>query len=148
MQDHRKLRVWGQAQTLAIVVRRVTRRFPRSGYGSLQSQMTRAAESIVFTIVEGCGATSQREFARFLDIAVKSGAELEAHLELAMEYGVLSEANWRTMTADVISIRRQLCALRTRVLNAVKPATTNPKPVTQNLDSLSPIEGLSEQPPQ
>jgi four helix bundle protein len=140
--------VWSQAQNLAIGVRRATRRFPRSGYGSLQSQMTRAAESIVFTIVEGCGATSQREFARFLDIAVKSSAELEAHLELAMEYGVLSDVTWRTMTTEVISIRRQLCALRKRVLDAVKPATTNPKLDTHNLDPVRPIEGLSEPQPQ
>ncbi|HEV7992687.1 MAG TPA: four helix bundle protein [Gemmatimonadaceae bacterium] len=135
VQDHRKLRVWSQAQSLAIAVRRATRRFPRSGYGSLQSQITRAAESIVLTIVEGCGAASQREFARFLDMAVKSSSEVEAQLELAMDYGVLDGESWDTMTKDVVSIRRQLCSLRTKVLAAVKPATANPKPETQNLDS-------------
>lgn len=81
--------------------------------------MVRAAESIVLTIVEGCGAASQREFARFLDIAIKSSSEVEAQLELAQDYGVLCEANWHTMAMEVVSIRRQLCALRTRVRNAV-----------------------------
>jgi four helix bundle protein len=136
--------VWGQSQSLAIAVRRATRRFPRSGYASLKSQLTRAAESIVLTIVEGCGASTQREFARFLDIAVKSGSEVEAQLELAKEYGVVSDADWHVMTKEVVSIRRQLCALRARVLNAVKPETTNPQPAIQNLNPLSPIEGLSE----
>jgi four helix bundle protein len=98
-------------------------------------------ESVVLTIVEGCGASSQREFARFLDIAIKSSSEVEAQLELAKEYGALAEATWRTMTREVVSIRRQLCALRARVLDAVKPETTNPKPETQNLDSGSPTEG-------
>lgn len=89
----------------------------------------------MLTIVEGCGAASQREFARFLDMAVKSSSEVEAQLELAMDYGVLDGESWDTMTKDVVSIRRQLCSLRTKVLAAVKPATANPKPETQNLDS-------------
>src|SRR5947209_2162122 len=110
VQDHRKLRVWSQAQNLAIAARRATRLFPRSGYGSLQSQITRAAESVVLTIVEGCGAASQREFARFLDMAIKSSSEVEAQLELAKEYGALADATWHTMTKEVVSIRRQLCA--------------------------------------
>jgi four helix bundle protein len=51
--------------------------------------MIRAAESIVFNIVEGCGARSRKEFARFLDVSIKSCSELEAELELAKDYGVL-----------------------------------------------------------
>jgi four helix bundle protein len=94
-----------QAQNLAISVRRATRQFPRSGYGSLQSQITRAAESVVLTIVEGCGAASQREFARFLDIVIKSSRELEAQLELAKDYGVLAQENWHALTKEVVSDR-------------------------------------------
>jgi four helix bundle protein len=126
MQDHRKLRVWRQALDLAIATRRATREFPRVGYGSLQSQITRAAESIVLTLVEGCGTASQREFARFIDMAIKSSTEVEAQLEIAREYGALPNAKWQTLTHEVVSVRRQLCALRSRVLNAVKPETTNP----------------------
>ena len=140
MQDHRKLRVWRQALDLAIEARRVTRQFPRVGYGSLQSQITRAAESIVLTLVEGCGASTQREFARFLDMAIKSSTEVEAQLEIVREYGALDDATWRTLTNEAVSVRRQLCALRARVLDAVKPETTNPKPATHHLDSASPIE--------
>ena len=72
MQDYRRLRVYANAHALAISVRAATRVFPRSGYASLKSQMTSAAESIGFNIVEGCCASSQKEFARFLEIAIKS----------------------------------------------------------------------------
>jgi four helix bundle protein len=116
MQNHRGLRVWRKAHTLAIDVRRVIRLFPRRGYGSLQSQIARAAESIVFNIVEGCGGTSQKDFARFLDIGIKSTLELECQLELAKDYGILSQRHWQTLTADAVDIRRMLCGLRTKVL--------------------------------
>lgn len=52
MQDDRKLHVWERAHKHAIGVRKVTRRFPRNGYGSVTSQMTSAVESIAFNIVE------------------------------------------------------------------------------------------------
>ena len=118
MQDQRRLRVWKKAHALAIEVRRATRVFPRTGYGSLQSQMIRAAESIVFNIVEGCGGRSPKEFVRFLDISIKSTSELECQLELAKDYGVLNEHHWQTLTKKTIDVRRMLCGLRAKVLAA------------------------------
>ena len=125
MQDYRKLRVWDKAHTLALAVRSATRRFPRSGYASLQSQMVRAAESVVLNIVEGCGSRSSKEFGRFLDIAVKSTTELESQLELAKDYGALAQHNWETLTSQTIDTRRMLCGLRARVLAAPKTESTS-----------------------
>ena len=87
----------------------------RTGYGSLQTQLTRAAESIVLNIAEGCGSTSPREFARFLDIGIKSTVELEAQLELARDYGAMSVITWTTLSPLVIDVRRMLCGLRSKV---------------------------------
>lgn len=111
MQDHRRLRVWKCAHDLAIQVRRATGNFPATGYGSLQSQAVRAAESVVFNIAEGCGALSPREFARYLGIGIKSTFELEAECELAKDYGVLSDNGWLELDSSIISTRRMLFAL-------------------------------------
>ena len=116
MQNHRKLLVLQRSHTLAVEVRRATRQFPRTGYASLRSQMVRAAESVVLTIVEGCGAASQKEFARFLDMSIKSTTELEAELELARDYGVLAHSNWQLLSDEAVALRKMLCALRSRVL--------------------------------
>ena len=116
MQDYRKLRVWDKAHTLALAVRSATRRFPRTGYGSLQSQMVRAAESVVLNIVEGSASRTSRDFARFLDIAINSTRELESQLELAKDYGALPPVNWQTLTTEAIDTRRMLSGLRLKVL--------------------------------
>jgi four helix bundle protein len=92
----------------------------------LQSQMVRAAESIVFNIVEGCGGRSPKEFARFLDISIKSTSELESQLELSKDYGVLSDHHWQTLTRETIDVRRMLCGLRAKVLAANPRRTLNP----------------------
>jgi four helix bundle protein len=120
MQSFRRLAVWRRAHALALNVRRATRSFPRRGYSSLTKQVTDAAESIPFNIVEGCGASTQREFARFLDISIKSTMELEYQLQLAHDNDVLPTRLWRELTQEAIEIRMMLCGLRKSVLAAAQ----------------------------
>lgn len=92
--------------------------------------MVRAAESIVFNIAEGCGAGSQREFARFLGISIKSSFELEAECELARDYGVLSVSAWNDLFNGLASVRRMLFALHKKVLHSPHSTRIHPEPTT------------------
>lgn len=115
MQDFKKLRVWAQAHAFSLNIRRATRRCPRT-FDSLKSQLVRSANSIAATIAEGCGADTAKEFARFLQMAIKSASETEYHLLDARDNGLISQQTWRALNADVCSIRAQLIVLRRRVL--------------------------------
>lgn len=117
MQDFRRLLVWQRAHDHVLNVRRAVKGFPRSERGSLKTQMINAAESIAFNIVEGCGTTSSKEFARFLDISIKSTCELEYQLQLATDCNVLPRHAWSPLSAESIEIRRMLCGLRRKVLD-------------------------------
>lgn len=128
MQDFRRLLVWQRAHEHVLSVRRLVRKFPRSERGSLKTQMVNAAESIAFNIVEGSGSASSKEFARFLDISIKSTSEVEYQLQLATDSGLLSRHAWSPLSAETIEIRRMLCGLRRKVLNP----TTPQKPPTGN----------------
>ena len=116
MQNFRRLQVWKRANGLALEVRELTASFPKTGYRSLREQVIAAAESIPFNIAEGCGASSQKEFARFLDISIKSACELEAELQLVLDYGIVAERAVVSCADEVEQIRRMLWALRKRVL--------------------------------
>ena len=118
MQDFRQLVVWKRAHALALNVRRVVAAMPRVGYTDLKSQMTRAAQSIVDNIVEGCGAASRLEFARYLDISIKSTSEVDYQLELGRDLGVISHDVWKPLATEVIEIRKMLSALRRSVVAA------------------------------
>ena len=120
MQDYRQLRVWEKAHALAVAVRRATNAFPRTGYAALRSQITGAAESVSTNIVEGCGATSQAELARFLEISIKSTSELQYQLQLARDYGILPQHLWQTLTTETSDVRRMLCGLRSKVRATVQ----------------------------
>ena len=115
MQDFKKLRVWAQAHAFSLNVRRATRRWPRE-FASLKSQLIRSASSISATLAEGCGADTPKEFARFLQMSIKSASETEYHLLDARDNGMISHGTWRNLNADLGSIRAQLIVLRRRVL--------------------------------
>ncbi len=80
--------------------------------------MVRAAESVVFTIVEGCGASTQKDFARFLDMAIRSTMELESQVQLALDYIVMHPRVAISLTVQIVDVRRMLCGLRKKVREA------------------------------
>jgi four helix bundle protein len=124
MQDYRRLHVWRKAHALTLSVHRAANEFPKTGYGSLRSQMIRSAESITFNIVEGCGAASQKEMARFLDISIKSTTELEYQLRLAKDYEILPHSRWQLLSHQTIEVRRMLYGLRAKVLSTGPSASS------------------------
>jgi four helix bundle protein len=132
MQDFRQLLVWKRAHAFALNVRRVVETLPRAGYTDLKSQMTRAAQSIVDNIVEGCGAASRLEFARYLDISIKSTSEVDYQLEFARDLGVIPHDVWKPLAREVIEIRKMLSALRRSVVAAAardkQSPATRPRP--------------------
>jgi four helix bundle protein len=76
----------------------------------------KTAESIPFTLVEACGAFTQKEMARFVEMSIKSTKELEYQLYLARDYGILPRKDWRSLSDETVEIRRMLCVLRRRIL--------------------------------
>src|SRR5512138_573702 len=88
MQSPTRLRVFRDAEDLAVLVYRLTLALPPDERYGLVQQMRRAGVSIASNIAEGCGRTGNRELVRFLSIALGSATELECQLRLArrLEY--------------------------------------------------------------
>ena len=114
MRDFKGLKVWAKAHALLLNVDRTVRGYPRT-YANLSSQTRRAAESIGTNIVEGAAKESQKEFARFLQTSFCSCSELEYHLRVARDYGLLREPTWSALTRDTVEVRMMLSGLRRRV---------------------------------
>lgn len=80
MKDFKKLVVWQKSMDLVERVFEVVGKMDMSEKISLGSQISRSAVSIPSNIAEGAGPNSDKEFARFLDIAMGSAFELETQL--------------------------------------------------------------------
>ena len=87
--DHRKLRVFNQADALLLAVYRATATFPVEERYVLQAQLRRAAISAATNIVEGCARRTTREYVQFLNVANGSTAEACYLVDVAHRLGFL-----------------------------------------------------------
>jgi four helix bundle protein len=88
---HHKLRAWQQAVALVKSVYRASSGFPRDELYGITAQMRRAAVSVPANIAEGAARATDREFAHLLVVARGSLSELETHVIVAKELGLLAE---------------------------------------------------------
>lgn len=115
MRDFRKLKVWEKAHVLALDVYRNTQNFPRSEMFGLQAQMRRASVSVAANIAEGSGRSGRRELFQFLNMALGSASELDYHLLLARDLGLIGTDPHQLMVQRVIEVKRMLTGLIRRV---------------------------------
>ena len=66
-------------------------------------------------IVEGSAHASPREFARFLGYALASVSELEGHIQLAHDLGLMTEHDFKSLLASIVDVRMMLHGLLKRL---------------------------------
>jgi four helix bundle protein len=115
MQDYEKLEVWKHAHRIAVNVQRVTARITRRDNSGLISQLRRAALSVPANIAEGSSKESNREFARFLQIAAGSAAELHYHVRFATDAALIPRPAGETLLVETTRVRKMLFVLLRRV---------------------------------
>ena len=120
MYPFRKLAVWRRAHALALNVHEVTERGYRGRFASLINQMRRASLSVAANISEGTGQVTAAQFARYLTISLGSARELDYHILVAKDLGLLSTSDYARLEARADQVCRMLAVLRLRVVQRAK----------------------------
>ena len=118
MQSPMRLRVFCEAEDLAVLVYRLTRALPPDERFGLVQQMRRAGVSIASNIAEGCGRGGTRELVRFLSIALGSATELECQLRLARRLEYIDAGTYESAAEHARRLERML----TRLIVTLRPA--------------------------
>jgi four helix bundle protein len=119
MRNYRNLKVWERSHALTLAVYKSTQCFPAEERFGLTSQIRRSCSSIPANLAEGCGRRSDGEMARFIQIAMGSGAELSYHLLLSRDLGFLRGAEYTALEAELSGIMRMLSGLSQKLRNAL-----------------------------
>ena len=109
--DFRKLKVWENAQAIAVDAHRIAEGMHGVRTAPLRDQLTRAAMSVPTNIVEGSAHSSPREFARFLMYAIASLSELEGHVQLGRDLELISEEDFASLLGRIVEERKMLHGL-------------------------------------
>ena len=111
MKDFRTLNVWQKSHKLAVMIYQETKKFPKEEVYGITSQIRRAIVSIPTNLAEGCGRGSDRDFAKFAQIAFGSANESEYLILLSNELGFIDRADSDELTEKVTEIKRMLTSL-------------------------------------
>jgi len=83
MRNFKELEIWQKGFEIEVDTYRLIESFPAPERFSLTQQVTRAAVSIPSNIAEGSSRTSEKDYKRFIEVALGSSVELETQLLIA-----------------------------------------------------------------
>ena len=86
----------------------ITKNFPRDYEFSLITQIRRNTLSVVLNIAEGSAKKSDREFAKYLEIAIASLNEAVASLDVALNHALISIEQFSELKFESAEIANQL----------------------------------------
>lgn len=115
VQNFRKLQVWERAHELVLEIYDATNLIQARKYPGLVAQLRRSAASVPANIAEGCGHATQRELARFLQMALASAHETHYHLQLAHDLDMLHGPVFAKLDARTEQVKQMLSGLMRKV---------------------------------
>ncbi len=112
-----KLKVWQKAIELSIKVDLLTKKFPKDEIYILTSQIKRASDSISLNIAEGSTGQSNKEFNRFLGIALRSAIEVVTCLYLGRGRKLINQSDFDSFYNDLTEIVKMIQGLRKKLFS-------------------------------
>ena len=106
-----KLGVWQDARKFAGKIYRITSKFPKSEIFGLVDQLRRAAVSVALNITEGSDRKSDKDFARYLRMAITSAEEVVTALYISLDQKYISTTEFDELYADANSLVARINAL-------------------------------------
>ncbi len=104
MHRFKDLEIWKQSRLFCTHIYNVTSSFPEDEKFGLISQLRRASISIPSNIAEGASRSSNKEFARFLEITIGSCYEIQPQLIIANDLGFLKVEELNSLIPKIESI--------------------------------------------
>ena len=115
MHNFRKLEIWKKSILLVTEIYRITNTFPNYERFGLMSQMQRAAVSCPTNIGEGSAKSSDKDFARFLEISLGSLIEVETELIIAFNLEYLSLEKYEELLNYIIELQKMIYGFKNQL---------------------------------
>ncbi len=101
MHRFKELEIWKISRALCSSIYLATNDFPQAEKFGITNQMRRASVSIPSNIAEGASRKSNKDFSRFLEIAIGSCYELETQLIISNDLGFLGYEKLQNLQGEL-----------------------------------------------
>jgi four helix bundle protein len=118
VRDFRELEVWGKAHRFVLEIYTCTAGFPVDERFGLTQQLRRCSSSIASNIAEGAARRTDKDFARFVSMAIASASEAEYQLLLARDLGYLDRDVQEELSQTAVGVRQMLIRLAQRLAHS------------------------------
>jgi four helix bundle protein len=115
MRNFREYDVWKNAIAFTKRIYIITSDFPVNEKYGIISQIQRASVSISSNIAEGCSRSTEKDFARFIQIALGSAFETENLLIICNEINYISPVQFNELKSELEIIQKQLNSLYSKL---------------------------------
>lgn len=113
MHRFKDLEIWKQSRILCSEIYSITLSFPEQEKFGLTNQLRRASVSIPSNIAEGSSRNSNKDFCRFLDMALGSAYEVETQLLIASDLNFTSHEKIEIVTSQLNAIIKMITRFKT-----------------------------------
>ena len=108
------------------IKRNIASKFPKEERYELTTQLLRAALSVPLNIVEGCGRTTDKDFAHFLDTSLGSTNESDYCCFVALESKYITSEEYDTVNKLLNEVRAMLISFIKYLRNSHSTPETLP----------------------
>ncbi len=115
MADFRKLIVWQKANALSVATSDAVEAIRGVSGTILRGQLLRSTFSIQANVAEGSSKRSDREFARYVRIALGSATESANHLILLHDLRIIEKKAFEALSSQLDEVGKMLTGLEKRL---------------------------------
>ena len=102
------LDIWKLSRSFCSDIYTLTSKFPENAKFGITNQLRRASVSIPSNKAEGSSRKSNKDFSRFLEIAIGSIYEIETQLLIATDLGFINSIEFDTISEKLNSILKMV----------------------------------------
>lgn len=117
MHNFKKLSVWTKSIDFVTEIYKTTNTFPATERFGLVSQLQRAAVSVPANIAEGSAKSSNKDFARFLEIALGSTFELETELFVSFKLNYIDTEQHEQLIVKLSELQKMIIGFKEKIIN-------------------------------
>lgn len=117
MHNFKELKIWQKAKDVAKDVYILCEKLPSSERFGYISQLQRASISVSSNIAEGSGR-GDKEFVRFIDIAISSSYEVENLLIIGVEINYLDKETTSRFISEINELQRMMIGFKKSLIKS------------------------------